>query len=260
MLSNIFQSLYLLLVQKFTEKDISTVETLQLNSINTLPFLTVYMVASGELSDVLRYDQSRNLSFYIIFILTVSMGCVMNYSLFLCTNWTSALTTGVVGGLKATLQTIFGLFTFGGVSQNASTYTGIFMNLSGGIWYIYAKFVENKEKKAHGGKMKKVTSLSTAEDFRDLARGNISKSFLNDLAPQANGELHPIPEEHHPSSELFSGTHDSVEYEDEKRWCTYQFFVTESFTYKSYSFLHHLLIQVMFSCLTNSSVRYRLHL
>jgi hypothetical protein len=35
---------------------------------------------------------------------------------------TSALTTSVVGGIKAMLQTLFGFFTFGGISQNMATY------------------------------------------------------------------------------------------------------------------------------------------
>ncbi|KAK3091597.1 hypothetical protein FSP39_021036 [Pinctada imbricata] len=215
MLSNIFQSLYLLLVQKFSEKDISTVETLQLNSVNTLPFLTLYLIGSGELSHVLDFDKSKSFSFYVIFVLTISMGCVMNYSLFLCTTWTSALTTGVVGGMKATLQTIFGMFTFGGVSHNTATYSGIFMNLGGGIWYIYAKYIENKRKSTQGQTMKKVMSLSTAEDFRALSSGEMSKIACNGVSSKRNGDLHTIHEEDHSNPQ--SPSHHIVTFENEKR-------------------------------------------
>ncbi|XP_034314453.2 uncharacterized protein [Magallana gigas] len=167
-LSNLSQSLYLLLVQRYCEKDISTVETLQLNSVNTLPFLTLYMFLNGEVFQVTKYTTNSPLSFFVIFVLAISMGCLLNYTLFLCTSLTSALTTSVVGGLKAMVQTLFGLFTFGGISHNYPTYIGISMNLSGGVWYIYEKYSEGQRSGAGSTTLKKITSLSTAEDFHRL--------------------------------------------------------------------------------------------
>ena len=56
----------------------------------------------------------------------------------------SALTTSVVGTLKSVAQTTMGMFTFGGVSFNPALLTGVTMNLTGGIFYTYAKYRESQ--------------------------------------------------------------------------------------------------------------------
>lgn len=194
-LSNLSQSLYLLLVQRYCEKDISTVETLQLNSVNTLPFLTMYMFLNGEVFMVTKYSPEQPISFFVIFIFAVSMGCLLNYTLFLCTSLTSALTTSVVGGLKAMVQTLFGLFTFGGISHNLPTYIGISMNLSGGVWYIYEKYAEGQRSGTGSNVMKKITSLSTAEDFHKLKTQQ--SSVANGVKLTSHSNLQSISEEIH---------------------------------------------------------------
>lgn len=186
-LSNLTQSLYLLLVQRYISKDTTTIETLQLNSFNTLPFLLIYSIINQDIFKVLQYDRLGNPVFIFVFFSAISMGCLLNYSLFLCTSMTSALTTSVVGGIKAMLQTLFGLFTFGGISQNMATYVGISMNLSGGLFYIYAKFTEGKAKHRSEDSLKNVISLSTAEDFKKYSNGNLKSAV-------SNGKLHSIPE------------------------------------------------------------------
>ncbi|KAK3586702.1 hypothetical protein CHS0354_039174 [Potamilus streckersoni] len=167
-LSNISQSLYLLLIQRSAHGKMSTIETLQLNSINTLPFLTVAMISMGEVEKAMSYTKYNEISFIVAFLVTISLGCLLNYSLFLCTRLTSALTTSVVGGLKALAQTFFALFTFGGISHNMSTYIGISMNTFGGIFYIYVKYKESFDKKSTD--LKKIMSFSTAEDFKSATK------------------------------------------------------------------------------------------
>ncbi|XP_062598606.1 uncharacterized protein LOC134260038 [Saccostrea cucullata] len=196
-LSNLSQSLYLLLVQRYCERDISTVETLQLNSVNTLPFLTIYMCLNGEIFKVTNYSTEKPLTFFIVFVLAVSMGCLLNYTLFLCTSLTSALTTSVVGGLKAMVQTLFGLFTFGGISHNFPTYIGISMNLSGGVWYIYDKYSEGQRSAPGSHVMKKITSLSTAEDFHRLA--TLQKSYGNGMRSSGLQSISEESHQRHPS-------------------------------------------------------------
>lgn len=61
-----------------------------------------------------------------------------------CSN-NSALTTSVVGTLKSVVQTTMGMFTFGGVAINAPMVAGVSMNLSGGIVYTYAKYLESEK-------------------------------------------------------------------------------------------------------------------
>ena len=168
-LSNLTQSVYLLLVQRATNGKLSTVESLQLNSINTIPLLIVICIVKGEIWEVKSYDKFTETIFIVVFVLAIFLGCLLNYSLFLCTSLTSALTTSVVGGLKALAQTVLGLFTFGGVSHNIPTYLGISMSVSGGLSYIFAKYLENRER--HTVDLRKIMSFSTAEDLRVMKNG-----------------------------------------------------------------------------------------
>jgi solute carrier family 35 protein len=137
------------------------------------------MFLNGEVTLVTKYSPENPFSFLVIFIFAVSMGCFLNYTLFLCTSLTSALTTSVVGGLKAMVQTLFGLFTFGGISHNLPTYIGISMNLSGGVWYIYEKYAEGQRSGKGSSVLRKITSLSTAEDFHKIkTQQSLGNGFL----------------------------------------------------------------------------------
>ena len=159
--SNFTQALYLLLVQRHSEQHMSVVETLHLNSFNTLPLLATAALVNGELFSVHDYPRLSDPWFCLAFFMSISVGMLLNYSLFLCTSLTSALTTSVVGGLKALVQTVLGILTFGGVSNNWSTFIGISMNLSGGISYILVRYHENKSKIVG---LKKVMSFSNSSN------------------------------------------------------------------------------------------------
>ena len=54
-------------------------------------------------------------NFYSIFLLLLVSGGILTYSQFLCASVCSALTASLVGVAKSVLQTVIGLFTFGGV-------------------------------------------------------------------------------------------------------------------------------------------------
>lgn len=183
--SNFTQAVYLLLVQRFTQHhQLSTLETLQLNCFNSLPILALTATLNGELGSVGSYPLAEHPFFFLVFLCTVSVGMLLNYSLFLCTGLTSALTTSVVGGLKAMVQTLLGLITFGGVSHNLPTYVGITMNLVGGTGYIAVKYKEN-DKKLHKG-IHKVMSFSSLAGKGSSALD--VKSAANGLVPPASEE------------------------------------------------------------------------
>lgn len=181
MMSNFTQAMYLLLVQRHSQHHkLSTTETLQLNCFNSLPILLVAAVLNGEFWEVWQYPVADHRYFPIVFFFTVSVGMLLNYSLFLCTGLTSALTTSVVGGLKAMVQTLVGMVTFGGISHNLPTYIGIVLNLTGGIGYIAVKYGENNIK-IHKGIHKVLSSTALASNGNLVSN---SKSPENsDAAP-----------------------------------------------------------------------------
>ena len=139
--------MYMLLVQKQSDQKLTVIETLQLNSINTLPLLITAACVKGEVLTVHAYPRLTDPWFCFAFFLAISVGMMLNYSLFLCTHLTSALTTSIVGGFKALAQTFLGIFIFGRVSNNWQTVIGCTLNLTGGIGYILVRYLENKGSK-----------------------------------------------------------------------------------------------------------------
>lgn len=117
------QALYLLLIQKHAD-DIGAAEALHLNSYNTLPVLLLCSLVTGELRLALHNFAFTKVGFVLTFTVVIVFGCLLNYLLFLCTTYNSALTTSVTGTLKTIVQTVIGMFTFGGISINVFTVLG----------------------------------------------------------------------------------------------------------------------------------------
>ena len=187
------QALYLTLIQKMCKQKMSTTETLQLNSINTLPLLIIASVVNKEFVTVARYNNFHSTGFWFCFLLVISLGCLLNYTLFLCTIVNSALTTSVVGTLKTIVQTAVGFFAFGGVSLNPATIIGIIINLSGGIVYTYAKYMQGQTAQ---GAMKRNFSLLNLMEVK-------VESHSNGVVPQVGEKLthlhHSTPNGNAPS-------------------------------------------------------------
>ncbi|XP_021689917.2 UDP-galactose/UDP-glucose transporter 7 isoform X2 [Hevea brasiliensis] len=104
-----FQTMYLVLVERSgAESELSSVEIMFYNSFLSLPFLMFLIIATGEFpySLSLLFAKSNSLSFLVILILSLVMGIVLNYTMFLCTIVNSALTTTIVGVLKGVGSTM----------------------------------------------------------------------------------------------------------------------------------------------------------
>lgn len=144
-----FQTMYLVLVEKSGAEDgLSSIEIMFYNSFLSLPFLLFLIIATGEFPDSLSvlFAKSTSMSFLVIFLLSLVMGIVLNYTMFLCTIVNSALTTTIVGVLKGVGSTTLGFFILGGVQVHALNVTGLVINTAGGVWYSYAKYELKKSK------------------------------------------------------------------------------------------------------------------
>ncbi|KAF3617588.1 hypothetical protein FXO38_33899 [Capsicum annuum] len=89
---------------------------------------------------------SNSISFLAILVLSLVMGIVLNYTMFLCTIVNSALTTTVVRVLKGVESTTLGFVMLGGVEVHALNATRMVINTTGGVWYLVAKYQEKKRK------------------------------------------------------------------------------------------------------------------
>lgn len=148
-ISVFFQTMYLVLVEKSGAEDgMSSIEIMFYNSLLSLPFLMFLIVAMGEFPSSLSllFAKSSSFSFLLILLISLVMGIVLNYTMFLCTVVNSALTTTIVGVLKGVGSTTLGFFLLGGVEAHALNVTGLAINTAGGIWYSYAKYTQRKNK------------------------------------------------------------------------------------------------------------------
>mmetsp|Transcript_29618 Transcript_29618/g.72030 ORF Transcript_29618/g.72030 Transcript_29618/m.72030 type:complete len:190 (-) Transcript_29618:54-623(-) len=142
--SNILQGCYLVLASRVM-KGMTSLSVLYYHSILSIPCMFVLVLSVGELETVNRFLTTEKAlwarpDFMGVLLATLSMGLLLNYALFLCTEKTSATSTLVAGQFKAIAQMVVGLFTFGGVEVNSRFATGLAANVVGGGGYAWAKY------------------------------------------------------------------------------------------------------------------------
>lgn len=142
-ISVFFQTMYLVLVERSGAEDgLSSIEIMFYNSFLSLPFLLFLIIATGEFPNSLSilFAKSTSVYFFVILLLSLVMGIVLNYTMFLCTIVNSALTTTIVGVLKGVGSTTLGFVVLGGVQVHALNVFGLVINTAGGVWYSCAKY------------------------------------------------------------------------------------------------------------------------
>lgn len=139
-MSCVFQAMYLTYVKRSgISTGMNSFGVLYYHSILSLPFISIIVVAVGEIGPALAYDRWAAPGFLSVLILSLFMGLMLNYALFLCTEKTSPTSTVVAGQVKGIAQAVLGSFTFGGVDMNIRYLSGMLLNVSGGCLYAYAK-------------------------------------------------------------------------------------------------------------------------
>ncbi|GLI68594.1 hypothetical protein VaNZ11_013064 [Volvox africanus] len=149
LMSCTMQAAYLLLVEFQGDEGIGTSEMLYYNAITSVPFLLVVVWGTGEVAALPAAYQSAvqasgALSLWFTLISCSLMGCLLNYSLFLCTVNNSALTTTIVGVIKGVVAVFLGFFLLGGVKFSVVNVAGITLNTIGAVYYTYLKYQEKR--------------------------------------------------------------------------------------------------------------------
>ena len=94
------------------------------------------------------YDHWREPAFGATLALTLAIGASLQLLLFWCTLVTSAVTTLIVGNLKAVTTTLLGFWLFGRVRLQWFGLAGVLINTLGGIMYSVFKFRESNNSRA----------------------------------------------------------------------------------------------------------------
>lgn len=130
----------------------STSELLWYNALTALPLLSIVTAANGDFTKIgasaaKGLTAHGSLYFYFMVAGAATIGCLLNYSMFLCTMYTSALTTTIVGVLRGVATVLLG-FMLDTVPFSIVNVAGITLNTCGGVWYTWIKYHE----KVAGGK------------------------------------------------------------------------------------------------------------
>lgn len=142
MITNLLAAANVVVIKK--KLDIADMDKNLLMFYNSLFVIVPTIIVTWIIGDfhkvVNEFSEWHNAWFAIIFLLSCFMGLLLMYSIMLCTEYNSALTTTYVGCLKNICITYMGMFIGGDYIFTWLNYVGINISIIGSLLYAYVTF------------------------------------------------------------------------------------------------------------------------